>query len=304
MTSTSPPPTWQRRHSPAEAEADGMAADAAAAAVGPEAGTLAMEAMEATAMAAEVPWASIGTFLLIFRGDYEWRACARGRMAKFRRFAEAKERENTIATPKPETSEGRGEARRGVDEEMIRRCDSLALASRQAQAGNMLCTIIFSTSHWSPLRVPSNDEQTSAGAPRRVRPRRGRRVARWWRRRRARPRRQRQQRWEKRAATGTAPSATAPRPSSRPPSASASASESARASASSSGSSASSEGRSVQESLGRRQQGPFPQQKPRQRSRRRRGQAKQTAAAETESQPQSVVLPREEEQEPEPESPV
>ena len=69
MTWTSPPPTWQRRHSPAEAEADGMAADAAAAAaVGPEAGTLAMEAMEATAMAAEVPWASIGTFLLIFRG--------------------------------------------------------------------------------------------------------------------------------------------------------------------------------------------------------------------------------------------
>jgi len=69
MTWTSPPPTWQRRHSPAEA--DGMAADAAAAAaaaVGPEAGTLAMEAMEATAMAAEVPWASIGTFLLIFRG--------------------------------------------------------------------------------------------------------------------------------------------------------------------------------------------------------------------------------------------
>ena len=66
MTWTSPPPTWQRRH---EAEADGMAADAAAAAaVGPEAGTLAMEAMEATAMAAEVPWASIGTFLLIFRG--------------------------------------------------------------------------------------------------------------------------------------------------------------------------------------------------------------------------------------------
>ena len=64
MTWTSPPPTWQRRHSPDEAEADGMA-DAADATVGPEAGTL---AMEATAMAAEVPWASIGTFLLIFRG--------------------------------------------------------------------------------------------------------------------------------------------------------------------------------------------------------------------------------------------
>jgi hypothetical protein len=59
MTWTSPPPTWQRRHSPAEA--DVMAAEAAAA-VGPEAaaaaaGTL---AMEATAKAAEVPWASIG----------------------------------------------------------------------------------------------------------------------------------------------------------------------------------------------------------------------------------------------------
>ena len=66
MTWTSPPPTWQRRHS--DVLTDGMAADSAAAAVGPEAGTLAMEAMEATAMAAEVPWASIGTFLLMFRG--------------------------------------------------------------------------------------------------------------------------------------------------------------------------------------------------------------------------------------------
>ena len=62
MTWTSPPPTWQRRHSPAEA--DVMAAEAAAA-VGPEAAEAAAAAagtlaMEATAMAAEVPWASIG----------------------------------------------------------------------------------------------------------------------------------------------------------------------------------------------------------------------------------------------------
>ena len=60
MTWTSPPPTWQRRHSPAEA--DVMAAEAAAA-VGPEAAAAAEAgplAMEATAMAAEVPWASIG----------------------------------------------------------------------------------------------------------------------------------------------------------------------------------------------------------------------------------------------------
>ena len=67
-----------------------MAADSAAAAVGPEAGTLAMEAMEATAMAAEVPWASIGTFLLMFRGVHVlMMSGARGwiRMAKFRRFA-------------------------------------------------------------------------------------------------------------------------------------------------------------------------------------------------------------------------
>ena len=96
MTWTSPPPTWQRRHS--DVLTDGMAADsAAAAAVGPEAGTLAMEAMEATAMAAEVPWASIGTFLLMFRGvlmhlsadvsrriDDEWRARVDGKVPAFR----------------------------------------------------------------------------------------------------------------------------------------------------------------------------------------------------------------------------
>ena len=63
MTWTSPPPTWQRRHSPAEAAAAAAAGpEAAGAAAAATAGTL---AMEATATAAEVPWASIGTFLLI-----------------------------------------------------------------------------------------------------------------------------------------------------------------------------------------------------------------------------------------------
>ena len=64
MTWTSPPPTWQRRHSPAEAEAAEAAATAA------EAGPL---AMEATAMAAEVPWASIGNLsdnIEVRRGCY------------------------------------------------------------------------------------------------------------------------------------------------------------------------------------------------------------------------------------------
>lgn len=95
MTWTSPPPTWQRRHS--DVLTDGMAADSAAAAVGPEAGTLAMEAMEATAMAAEVPWASIGTFLLMFRGVLMMTfllmmmSGARGWMAKFRRFRRKQE---------------------------------------------------------------------------------------------------------------------------------------------------------------------------------------------------------------------
>ena len=90
-----------------------MAADAAAA-VGPEAGTLAMEAMEATAMAAEVPWASIGTFLLIFRGvgiDDEWRAAREdGKVPAFRGSKRKMRKHNR----NPETRNvrrARGEAR-------------------------------------------------------------------------------------------------------------------------------------------------------------------------------------------------